>query len=168
MLQESATLHALASTLKTDSAHIVSKVDAALDESKALRKELANLQSKLVFANRGEILAKAVEINGIKVITSRIDGADNRSLRELCDNLQSETKGITLLVAEVEGRVALVTSVDKALTSQLKAGELLNVAATEVGGKGGGRPDSATGGGTEPANIQQAIDSALAWIKTKI
>ena len=168
MLEQSATLNELASTLKTDNAHIVAKVDASLDESKALRKELANLQSKLVFANRGEIISKAADINGIKVIVSRIDGADNRSLRELCDNLQSETKGITLLIAEVDGRVALVTSVDKALTSQLKAGELLNVAATEVGGKGGGRPDSATGGGTEPANIQKAIDSALNWIKTKI
>ncbi|MHC5224987.1 alanine--tRNA ligase [Ignatzschineria sp. LJL83] len=168
MLEQSATLNELASTLKTDNAHILAKVDASLDESKAFRKELANLQSKLVFANRGEIIAKASDINGIKVIVSRIDGADNRSLRELCDNLQSETKGITLLIAEVDGRVALVTSVDKALTSQLKAGELLNVAATEVGGKGGGRPDSATGGGTEPANIQKAIDSALNWIKTKI
>ena len=168
MLEQNATLHELAATLKTDNAHIVAKVDAALDESKALRKELANLQSKLVFANRGEILAKATDINGIKVITSRIDGADNRSLRELCDNLQAETKGITMLIAEVDGRVALVTSVDKELTSKVKAGELLNIAATEVGGKGGGRPDSATGGGTEPANIQKAIDSAINWIKTKI
>ncbi len=168
MLEQNATLHELASTLKTDNAHIVAKVDAALDESKTLRKELANLQSKLVFANRGEILAKATDINGIKVIVSRIDGADNRSLRELCDNLQAETKGITMLIAEVDGRVALVTSVDKALTTKLKAGELLNIAATEVGGKGGGRPDSATGGGTEPANIQKAIDSAINWIKTKI
>ncbi len=168
MLEQNATLHELAATLKTDNAHIVAKVDAALDESKALRKELANLQSKLVFANRGEILTKATDINGIKVITSRIDGADNRSLRELCDNLQAETKGITMLIAEVDGRVALVTSVDKELTSKVKAGELLNIAATEVGGKGGGRPDSATGGGTEPANIQKAIDSAINWIKTKI
>ena len=168
MLEQNATLHELAATLKTDNAHIVAKVDAALDESKALRKELANLQSKLVFANRGEILAKATDINGIKVITSRIDGADNRSLRELCDNLQAETEGITMLIAEVDGRVALVTSVDKELTSKVKAGELLNIAATEVGGKGGGRPDSATGGGTEPANIQKAIDSAINWIKTKI
>ena len=168
MLEQNATLHQLANTLKTDNAHIVSKVDAALDESKALRKELANLQSKLVFANRGEVLAKAVEINDIKVIVSRIDGADNRSLRELCDNLQAETKGITLLIAEVDGRVALVTSVDKALTAKVKAGELLNIAATEVGGKGGGRPDSATGGGSEPAHIQKAIDTALQWIKTKI
>jgi len=168
MLEQNATLHELAATLKTDNAHIVAKVDAALDESKALRKELANLQSKLVFANRGEILAKATDINGIKVITSRIDGADNRSLRELCDNLQAETKGITMLIAEVDGRVALVTSVDKELTSKVKAGELLNIAATVVGGKGGGRPDSATGGGTEPANIQKAIDSAINWIKTKI
>lgn len=168
MLEQQATLNKLANTLKTDSAHIVSKVDSALDESKALRKELANLQSKLVFASRAEILAKAADINGIKVIVSRIDGADNRSLRELCDNLQAETKGITMLVAEVDGRVALVTSVDKALTDRVKAGELLNIAATEVGGKGGGRPDSATGGGTEPSNIQKAIDSALNWIKTKI
>lgn len=168
VLQQSATLHHLASTLKTDSAHIESKVDAALEESKALRKELANLQSKLVFANRGEVLAKAIEVEGIKVIASRIDGADNRSLRELCDNLQSETKGITLLIAEVDDRVALVTSVDKALTARIKAGELLNIAAQEVGGKGGGRPDSATGGGSEPANIQKALDTAINWIKAQL
>lgn len=168
MLQHSATLNHLASTLKTDSAHIESKVDAALEESKALRKELANLQSKLVFANRGEVLAKAIDVNGVKVIISRIDGADNRSLRELCDNLQLDTKGITLLIAEVDGRVALVTSVDKALTAKVKAGELLNIAAQEVGGKGGGRPDSATGGGTEPANIQKAIDTAINWVQAQL
>lgn len=168
MLEQSAALHTLAATLKTDSAHIISKVDSALDESKALRKELANLQSKLVFANRGEVLAKAIDVNGIKVIASEIDGADNRSLRELCDNLQASTNGVTLLVAEVDGRVALVTSVDKALTSKIKAGELLNVAATEVGGKGGGRPDSATGGGTEPANIAKAIEAAIAFVQSKL
>ena len=168
MLEQSAALHTLAATLKTDSAHIISKVDSALDESKALRKELANLQSKLVFANRGEVLAKAIDVNGVKVIASEIDGADNRSLRELCDNLQASTNGVTLLVAEVDGRVALVTSVDKALTSKIKAGELLNVAATKVGGKGGGRPDSATGGGTEPANIAKAIEAAIAFVQSKL
>ncbi|MDM1544548.1 alanine--tRNA ligase [Ignatzschineria indica] len=168
MLQQSATLHHLASTLKTDHAHIESRVDQALDEAKSLRKEIAALQSKLVFASRNEILNSAIEIDGIKVIVADIKGADNRSLRELCDNLQAETAGITLLLSEVDGRVALVSGVTKALTDRIKAGELLNAAAQEVGGKGGGRPDSATGGGSEPAHIKKAIEVAMTFIKEKL
>ncbi len=168
MLEESATLHHLGATLKTDSAHITSRVEQALEESKSLRKELAQLQSKLVFANRGAILGKAEVINDVKVILAKVDGADSRSLRELCDNLQAETQGITLLMSETDGRVAIVAGVDKALTGTIKAGELLNTAATIVGGKGGGRPDSATGAGNDPQAIPQAFKVADEWIKAKL
>lgn len=163
-----ATLNTLVETLKTDRPHIVTRVDEALDEVKQLRKEVAKLKSQLVFANRESIINNAMELGGVKVIIEKLDGADNRSLRELCDNLQASTHGATLLLSEVDGRVALVASVAKELTKTFKAGDFLNVAAAEVGGKGGGRPDSANGGGTEPENMDKAIDAAKAWITAKL
>jgi len=163
-----ATLNTLVETLKTDRPHIVTRVDEALDEVKQLRKEVAKLKSQLVFANRESIINNAMELGGVKVIIEKLDGADNRSLRELCDNLQASTHGATLLLSEVDGRVALVASVAKELTKTFKAGDFLNVAAAEVGGKGGGRPDSANGGGTEPKNMDKAIEAAKAWITAKL
>ena len=163
-----ATLNTLVETLKTDRPHIVTRVDEALDEVKQLRKEVAKLKSQLVFANRESIINNAMELGGVKVIIEKLDGADNRSLRELCDNLQASTHGATLLLSEVDGRVALVASVAKELTKTFKAGDFLNAAAAEVGGKGGGRPDSANGGGTEPENMDKAIEAAKAWITTKL
>lgn len=168
MLDNAKTLNNLAANLKTDSAHIESRVDQALEEAKSLRKEIAQLQSKLVFANRDQFIQGAEEINGVKVIAEKIEGADNRSLRELCDNLQAETKGVTILLSALDGRVALVTSVDKTLTDRVKAGELLNVAAQKVGGKGGGRPHSATGGGSQPENINQALEEARKWLAEQL
>lgn len=163
-----ATLNTLVETLKTDRPHIVTRVDEALDEVKQLRKEVAKLKSQLVFANRESIINNAMELSGVKVIIEKLDGADNRSLRELCDNLQASTHGATLLLSEVDGRVALVASVAKELTKTFKAGDFLNAAAAEVGGKGGGRPDSANGGGTEPENMDKAIEAAKAWITAKL
>ncbi len=163
-----ATLNTLVETLKTDRPHIVTRVDEALDEVKQLRKEVAKLKSQLVFANRESIINNAMELGGVKVIIEKLDGADNRSLRELCDNLQASTHGATLLLSEVDGRVALVASVAKELTKTFKAGDFLNAAAAEVGGKGGGRPDSANGGGTEPENMDKAIEAAKAWITAKL
>lgn len=163
-----ATLNTLVETLKTDRPHIVTRIDEALDEVKQLRKEVAKLKSQLVFANRESIINNAIELGGVKVIIEKLDGADNRSLRELCDNLQASTHGATLLLSEVDGRVALVASVAKELTKTFKAGDFLNVAAAEVGGKGGGRPDSANGGGTEPEKMDKAIEAAKAWITAKL
>ncbi len=161
-------IHTLSELLNTDEAHIFPKVEQALEEAKQLRREVAQAKSALAFANRDQYLANALEINGVKVILEALKDADNKTLRELADNLQAETKGVTLLLSAIDKRVALVSAVDQSLNDRVKAGDLLNIAAQKVGGKGGGRPTSATGGGSEPENINQALKAAHDWLESAL
>lgn len=161
-------IHQLADLLNTDHDHILSRVEESLNEVKSLRRELASAQSALAFAKRGELLEGAFEIAEIPIILGRLEGTDNRTLRELCDNLQAETAGITLLISAIDGRVALVSSVDKRLNDRIKAGDLLNIAAAKVGGKGGGRPTAATGGGSHPEHINDALKAAKDWLEERL
>jgi alanyl-tRNA synthetase len=145
------------------------KLKAEREEKRTLEKELARLKSKLASSQGEDLTAQAVEVKGIKVLAAALDGADAKSLRETLDSLKSRLKSAVIVLGSTEGeRVSLIAGVTADLTAKLKAGELVNFVARQVGGKGGGRPDMAQAGGTEPANVPAALRSVRAWVEQRL
>ena len=145
------------------------KLKAEREEKRGLEKELARLKSRLA-ANQGDDLAaQAVEVKGIKVLAASLDGADAKTLRETLDKLKDKLKSAAIVLGSTEGgRVSLIAGVTPDLTARLKAGELVNYVAQQVGGKGGGRPDMAQAGGTEPAKVPAALGSVRQWVEQRL
>lgn len=149
-------------------------VQTLIDEKKALEKENARLRSKLASGQGGDLSAQAVEIKGkdgavIRVLAAAIDGADAKSLREAMDQLKDKLKSAAIVLAAVEGgKVTLIAGVTADLTGKVKAGELVNHVAQQVGGKGGGRADMAQAGGTDPSKLPEALASVQAWVGQKL
>ncbi|MEZ9822708.1 alanine--tRNA ligase [Shewanella sp. 10N.286.45.A1] len=167
--KQQASLEEAAALLKGDSASVVAKLKAQLDKSKALEKELAQLKDKLAAATSADLAGEAVEINGIKVLVKKLEGVDAGSLRGLQDELKQKLKsGIVVLGIAGDAKVNLIAGVTKDLTGKVKAGELVASIAVQVGGKGGGRPDMAQAGGSQPENLQGALDSVLPWLAEKL
>jgi len=121
-------------------------------------------------SNQGSDLAgQAVEIDGVKVLAARMDGADSRVLRDTLDQLKNKLGSAAVVLATVDGdKISLVAGVTKDQTARLKAGELVNAVATQVGGKGGGRPDMAQAGGNNPAALDAALASVENWVREQI
>jgi alanyl-tRNA synthetase len=162
-------LAAAAGLLRAAPNDLGAKIAALLDTQKALEKELAGLKGKLA-ANAGtELAAQAQLIGAVKVLVTRVDGVDGNDLRTLLDALKNKLgSGIVLLAAATGEKVSLIAGVSADLTGKVKAGELVNIAAAEVGGKGGGRPDMAQAGGTQPQNLPAALAAAGAWLQQKL
>ena len=159
----------LASDLKAPQAEIANKVAQLADHAKQLEKELARLKSKLASSQGDDLSAHAVEINGVKVLAVLLEGADANALRETMDKLKDKLKSAAVVLASVnDGKVSLAAGVTADLISKLKAGDLVNFVAGQVGGKGGGKPDMAMAGGTEPANLAAALASVQHWVRTKL
>ncbi|GAA5094906.1 alanine--tRNA ligase [Wohlfahrtiimonas larvae] len=158
----------LSEALKSTPEQLVIKMHQMLNDLKATDKALQQAKSKLALVASDEILAEAQEINDTKVIVALVPEVETKLLRELADKLRSQSQGIVLLGSSVDGKATLVAAIEKSLTNKVKAGDLVNVAAAIVGGKGGGRPDSATAGGQDGSKIQEALDTAKAWIQDKI
>src|SRR5450830_1351586 len=140
----------------------------ALTLVQSLEKELSALKSKLA-ANQGdELLTQAVDVNGIKVLAATLEGADVTALRETMDKLKDKLKTAAIVLASVkDGKVSLIAGVTADATSKVKAGELVNFVAQQVGGKGGGRPDMAQAGGTDPSGLPKALAGVAAWVGSK-
>jgi len=139
------------------------------DERKALEKELARLRSRLALGQGQDLASQAVDVKGSKVLVATIEGADAKTLRETMDKLKDKLKSAAIVLAAVsEGKVALIAGVTADLTGKVKAGELVNFVAQQVGGKGGGRPDMAQAGGTEPAKLPSALQSVQGWVEQRI
>ena len=121
-------------------------------------------------ASQGDdLLHQAVDIAGIKVLAAKLDGVDAKGLREVADKLRDKLGNSALLLAIIEGdRVSLVATVSKELTGKLKAGDLVNFVALQVGGKGGGRPDMAMAGGTDASKLPEALSRVAGWVKQKL
>ena len=131
------------------------------DNVRNLEKELARLKSKLASSQGDDLLNQAVDIKGAKVLAVTLEGADLNSLRETMDKLKDKLKSAAIVLASVaDGKVTLIAGVTADLTGKVKAGELVNLVAQQVGGKGGGRPDMAQAGGTQPENLPAALASA--------
>ncbi|MGQ0547620.1 MAG: alanine--tRNA ligase [Betaproteobacteria bacterium] len=144
-------------------------VSTLLEEKKALEKELGRLKSKLVSSQGEDLAAQAVDVKGAKVLAATLEGADPKTLRETMDKLKDRLKSAAIVLGAVQdGKVALIAGVTADLTGRLKAGELVNFVAQQVGGKGGGRPDMAQAGGTEPAKLPGALQSVKTWVGERV
>ena len=167
--EREAKLAEAAAALKTSPQDIGQKIGQIVDNVRDLEKELARLKSKLA-ASRGDDLAgQALEVRGVKVVAAAIDGADAKALREAVDKLKDRLKSAAVVLATTDGgKVSLIAGVTSDLTVTIKAGELVNYVAQQVGGKGGGRPDMAQAGGTSPERLPQALASVRAWVEQRL
>ncbi|WP_028768541.1 alanine--tRNA ligase [Shewanella fidelis] len=167
--KQQAELEEAAALLKGDSASVVAKLKAQLDKTKQLEKELSQLKDKLAAATSADLAGEAVEVNGAKVLVKKLEGVDAGALRGLQDELKQKLQsGIVVLAIAGEEKVNLIVGVTKDLTGKVKAGELVASIAVQVGGKGGGRPDMAQAGGSQPENLDAALEQVLPWITAKL
>ena len=164
-----ATLDTVAGTLRVTSNEVPARVDALLGHVKELEKELAAAKGKLASAHGDELASSAVVVNGVKVLVARLQGADTKTLRDTMDKLKDKLKTAVILLAAADGdKVQIAAGVTADTVGKVKAGELANFVAAQVGGKGGGKPDMAMAGGTEPAKLDAALGSVMAWVSAKL
>jgi len=167
--QQQAMLDGAAAAFKSPVADVPGKIAQVLENVRALEKELARLKAKLASSQGDDLVAQAVEIKGARVLAALMDGADVTGLRETMDKLKDKLKSAAIVLAAVaDGKVTLIAGVTADLTGKVKAGELVNLVAQQVGGKGGGRPDMAQAGGTQPENLAAALASVSAWVEAKL
>ncbi|WP_046111749.1 alanine--tRNA ligase [Aquincola tertiaricarbonis] len=163
------TVDGLASTLKVTPAEVAHRVGGVLDQVRALEKELAALKGKLASAQGDELMSQAVDINGLKVLAARLEGADAKTLRDTMDKLKSKLKTAAIVLAAVDGdKVQLAAGITADSVGKLKAGELVNFVAQQVGGKGGGKPDMAMAGGTDASKLAGALQSVRGWVAERV
>ncbi|HLS56812.1 MAG TPA: alanine--tRNA ligase [Zeimonas sp.] len=157
-----------AAVLKAPVVELGAKIGQMLDHAKALEKELARLKSKMASSQGDDLAGQAVEVNGVKVLAATLEGADVATLRETMDKLKDRLKTAAIVLAAVDGaKVSLIAGVTADATAKVKAGELVNFVARQVGGKGGGRPDMAQAGGTEPAQLPAALAGVADWVRER-
>ena len=162
-------LHGVAVTLRTPPAEVQARLGQMLDQVKALEKEIAQLKGKLASSQGDELVSQAVDVKGIQVLAARLEGADAKTLRETMDKLKDKLKTAAIVLAAVDGdKVQLAAGVTKDATAKLKAGELVNFVAQQVGGKGGGKPDMAMAGGTDASGLPKALQSVQGWVAERI
>ncbi|OBV39331.1 alanine--tRNA ligase [Janthinobacterium psychrotolerans] len=158
-----------AAALKSNPEELTVRIGQVQDHVKALEKELAALKSKLASGQGDELVSQAVDVNGIKVLAAVLEGADVARLRETMDKLKDKLKTAAIVLASVmDGKVSLIAGVTADATSRVKAGELVNFVAQQVGGKGGGRPDMAQAGGTDASGLPNALAGVPAWVGDKV
>ena len=158
-----------AAALRAPPAEVGVKITQLLDNVKNLERELARLKSKMASAQGDDIAAQAREVKGARVLAAMLDGADAKTLRETLDKLKDKLKSAAIVLGVTDaGRVSLVAGVTPDLVARVKAGELVNFVAQQVGGKGGGRADMAQAGGTDAAKLPQALASVYDWVEQKL
>ena len=163
------TVHHIAGALKAAPAEVPERVNQVLDHVRSLEKELAALKGKLASSQGDELLAKAVDVKGIRVLAAVLAGADAKALRETLDKLKDKLKTAAIVLAAVEGgKVQLAAGVTADSTAKVKAGELVNFVAQQVGGKGGGKPDMAMAGGTDASKLDAALASVRGWVAERV
>ena len=164
-----ASIHQAAAVLKAPVSELNERISAVIDQTKALEKEMSSLRGKLAASKGDDLVSQAVDVNGVKVLVAQLDGVDTKSLRESMDKLKDKLKPAVILLAVVDGsKVQLAGGVTSDLTDRVKAGELVNAVAVQVGGKGGGKPDLAMAGGTQPEHLQTALASVIPWVRAKL
>ncbi|MGF1701618.1 alanine--tRNA ligase [Photobacterium makurazakiensis] len=166
---QEALLTETAGLVKSDAASVATKVGALVAHSKQLEKEIQQLKDKLAAQEGADLINQAQEINGVKVLVAKLDDADNKALRGMVDELKNQLGSGIVVLGNVSGdKVGLIAGVTKDLTGKVKAGELVNLVAQQVGGKGGGRPDMAQAGGTDAAALPAALESVTPWLTEKL
>ncbi len=163
------TVDEAAAVLKAPTAELTHRIGSALEQIKALEKEVAALKGKLASSQGDELVSQAADVNGIKVLAAKLEGADAKTLRETMDKLKDKLGAAAIVLATVDGdKVQLAAGVTKAETAKVKAGELVNFVAQQVGGKGGGKPDMAMAGGTDASQLAAALASVQAWVAERV
>jgi len=166
---EESRLARIAELVKGTAGDVDDKVAQLVERSRKLEKELDQLKAKLASAAGSDLADQVVEVDGVKVLAARLDGADPKALRDTLDQLKNKVgSGIVLLATETDGKVSLIAGVTKDLTSRFKAGDLVKAAAQLVGGRGGGRPDMAQAGGSDPAGIPAALELVNRWVQEQV
>jgi alanyl-tRNA synthetase len=145
------------------------RVAQLLERTRSLEKELDRLKGKLASSQGDDLVNQAVDIQGVKVLAAQLEAADPKGLRDTLDQLKNKLGSSAIVLATVQGdKVSLVAGVSKDQTQAIKAGELVNVVAQQVGGKGGGRPDMAQAGGNQPQALPAALASVPDWVREKL
>ena len=164
-----ARINAAAAALKAQPSELTQRISLVQDQVKALEKELGALKSKMASSQGDELAGQAIEVSGVQVLAATLEGADVKTLRETVDKLKDKLKSAAIVLASVEGgKVSLIAGVTAEASKKVKAGELVNFVAQQVGGKGGGRPDMAQAGGTEPANLPAALAGVKGWVEAQL
>jgi alanyl-tRNA synthetase len=159
----------LASLVKASQENLTDKVKQLLEKNRQLEKEVEQLKGKLASSQGSDLLSQAEEIDGIKVLAARLDGVDPKSLRDTMDQLKNKLGSAAIVLAAVNGeKINLVAGVTSDQTNRIKAGNLVNIVAQQVGGKGGGRPDMAMAGGNNPAALDGALNSVSSWVREQL
>ncbi|MFA5494791.1 MAG: alanine--tRNA ligase [Porticoccaceae bacterium] len=167
--RQEAILNEIAACFAAPADQALGRVVQALDQLRAQDKELARLKSRLASAAGDDLLARARDLGGVKVLATSLDGADPKTLRDMVDQIKSRVASAVILLAAVDGdKVALTAGVTKDLTDRVKAGELMQFAAAELGGKGGGRPDMAQGGGSGPEKLPALLEAVHQWVASRL
>ncbi len=167
--QQQAVLQQAASLLKTDAMGVAEKVAQSQVQQKELEKTVTALKQKLASQQGADVLSNVTEINGVKTLIAQLESVEAKSLRGMVDDLKNRIgEGVIVLGVPADGKVSLIAGVTKGLTDKVKAGELINFIAAQVGGKGGGRPDMAQAGGSEPDKLPEALQSVNTWLKDKL
>ncbi len=166
---QEAKLRQTAAALRAPVDDVEAKIAQLQEHARSLERELARLKSRLALGQGTDLAGQAVEVKGARVVAATLDGADAKTLREAVDRLKGQLKSAAIVLGAVaDGKVALIAGVTADLTSRVKAGELVNFVAQQVGGKGGGRPDMAQAGGADPAKLPEALRSVRAWLEQKL
>ena len=166
---QQALISQLVSDLKVPTGELTNKVAQLSDHAKQLEKELARLKSKLASGQGDDLVGQAIEIKGVKVLAATLEGADANALRETMDKLKDKLKTAAIVLASVnDGKVSLAAGVTQDVIAKIKAGDLVNFVAQQVGGKGGGKPDMAMAGGTDASQLPKALASVKDWVTGKI
>jgi alanyl-tRNA synthetase len=144
-------------------------VEQLVQRQRSLEKELEQLKAKLAARAGTDLAAQAVDVGGLKVLAAELEGADPKSLRDTVDQLKQKLGEAAVLLATVrDGKVSLVAGVSKDQTSRIRAGDLVNVVAEQVGGRGGGRPDLAQAGGNDPSGLAKALQDVPEWVRQQL
>lgn len=162
-------IRSVAGLVKGSRDDVEEKVRQLLERSRRMEKEIAQLKTKLASGTGNDLATGAVEMNGVKVVATHVEGADAAALRTAVDQLKDRLKSAVVLLAAIENdKVLLIAGVTADVVSKVKAGELVNFVAQQVGGRGGGRPDMAQAGGTDAAGLPQALQSVSGWVREKL
>jgi alanyl-tRNA synthetase len=158
-----------AGSLKAPTAELNTRIAQVLEQVKSLEKEISALKGKLASSQGDELMAQAVDVKGLKVLAARLEGADAKTLRETMDKLKDKLKTAAIVLAAVDGdKVQIAAGVTADSIGRLKAGELVNFVAQQVGGKGGGKPDMAMAGGTDASKLGAALASVQGWVSERV
>ena len=167
--KQEAKLTGAAHLLKAPVSEIEARIAQLQEAARTAERELARLKAKAAASAGDDLAGSAVDVKGAKVVAAALDGSDPKALRETIDKLKDKLKSAAIVLASVtDGRVTLIAGVTNDLTAKVKAGELVNHVAQQVGGKGGGRPDMAQAGGSNPAALPKALQSVSGWVGERL